>query len=110
MINKKQQAELDKIENNILILLFGSKYIPESTAIIFKMFDINPNTYIQLFEKNLVLIMDEEGYVNGHKLIQLLKFSKFNEILNVLDIPSYPFLLSNNISNYIAKLIPGVTL
>ena len=45
MLSEKQR-ELDTVEKQILVSLFGSEKIPDATGFLFSVFGINPNNLI----------------------------------------------------------------
>lgn len=110
MITEIQQNELDKIERRILISLFGSETIPEPTAIFLKMFNVNPNDYINKFENFISPFMNDLGMVDGTTLRKILSVSRYSEVTKYLNIPNTDFYLSDVINSAIIKFIPGVEL
>ena len=104
----EQQNELDKIEKYVLITLFGSESIPESTSIALRMMNINPNDYIRKFENLMIPIMNDNGLIDGKMLKKLIYISKYNEIARIFTIPDNDFFLSDITINIIKTFIPGV--
>lgn len=104
----QQQNELDKIEEKILIILFGSVKIPESTAIALRLANINPNVYINKLESLLQPVMLDDGKIDGSMLKKLVSVTKYRDILSVLTIPDCQFFLSEIVNSLIYSLIPGV--
>lgn len=103
-----QQNELDTIEKRILITLFGSENIPNSTAIGLKLLNINPNDYIHKFENTLTPIMKKDGKLDGKMLKKVIQVSKYRDILEYVSIPDDDFLLSEIIFTVLRNFIPGV--
>lgn len=103
-----QQTELDAVEKRILITLFGSEIIPNSTAIGLKLLNINPNTYIQKFESTLIPVMKKDGKLDGKMLKKIIQVTKYRDILDYINIPDDDFLLSEMIFTILRSFIPGV--
>lgn len=103
---KLQQAELDKIEKHILIMLFGKEQIPDVTAGILTALNINPNSYVKEFEEKLIPVMKENGDIDGTLLNKLIRLWK-PHIADYLNIPTDTFRLSEKICSYISILFPG---
>ena len=109
MITKQQQNELDTIEKQILIALFGQDTIPDSTGLLFNIFGINPNKMIKEFEELICPIMNDDGSVSGNFLKKIISISpKYRDILSFVKIPDGDFLVSNIIFEIISVFIPGV--
>lgn len=106
---KAQQNELDNVEKHILITLFGSENIPNSTATGLKLLQINPNEYINKFENLLTPIMKKDGKLDGKMLKKLMQMSKYREMLDYIHVPDDDFLLSDIICTLMSKFVPGVT-
>lgn len=108
-INKSQQLELDTIEKQVLILLFGSETIPDTTGTILSMYGINPNSLIREFEQRVSPFMNENGSINGNFIKKILLITpKYKKILNYIDIPDDDFFLSNKVFDIIKAILPGV--
>lgn len=105
---KQQQNELDTVEKRILITLFGSESIPDSTAIGFKLLNINPNDYITKFENIMIPIMKKDGKLDGKMLKKIIQFSKYRDMLDFVSFPEDDFLLSDIIYTVLRNFIPGV--
>lgn len=105
---KQQQNELDTIERRILICLFGSENIPNSTAIGLRILNINPNDVIKKFENKMIPIMKKDGRIDGKILRKIIQFSKFSELTEFLNLPDEDFLLSDLICSIVSSFIPGV--
>lgn len=103
---KLQQIELDKIEKSILIALFGKTEIPESTAVIMRCYNINPNQYIKKLEDTLIPLMKDNGEINGGTAKKMIRLLKPN-IVDVLNIPDEDFKLSEKVSYYFSLFFPG---
>lgn len=109
-INSQQQLELDTIEKQILIFLFGQEVIPNTSATLLSIAGINPNSLINEFETKLSPFMNENGTINGDFIKKMLlitpKFRKFESIINTF--PSDDFYLSSKIYDIIKIFFPGV--
>lgn len=101
------QNELDKIESKILIKLFGQTAIPDNSAVVLKLFGIDPNKYIHLFEKNIKPIMKPDGSLDGKLLRKIISFSKYKDATQIFNIPDSDFFLSDYIEPLFKKIIPG---
>lgn len=95
------QNELDKIEKKVLIKLFGKETIPNKTAMLLSFLGINPNEYIKKFESTLKPIMKSNGAIDGPLLKNLISFTKFKEIINIVEIPNTDFFLSDYMESLI---------
>lgn len=109
MATALQQKELDLIESKILITLFGSTNIPETTSIALRMANVNPNQYIEIFENFTTPIMKEDGKIDGALLKRVIQMSKYKDVVNLFTIPDTDFYLSEVIERIICSLFPGVT-
>lgn len=107
LTEKTKQSELDEIERKILIKLFGKESIPDKTAILFKMLNIDPNKYINDFETKLSPMMNDNGSINGETFKKIIMFTKYKDLISVIDIPDSNFYLSEHISLLIKTFIPG---
>lgn len=101
------QNELDKIESKILIKLFGQTAIPDNSAVVLKLFGIDPNTYIHLFEEKIKPIMKPNGTLDGKLLKKIISFSKYKDAAQIFNIPDSDFFLSDYIEPLFKKFIPG---
>lgn len=108
MRTNAQQNELDTVEKRILITLFGSETIPNSTAIGLKLLNINPNEYIQKFENTLIPLMKKDGRIDGKMFKKVIQMTKYRDLLEYIPIPDDDFLLSEIIFTLLSKFIPGV--
>lgn len=104
---KLQQAELDRIERKILIIIFGSEDIPETTAGILNAFSINPNIYIRDLENKLIPIMKDNGDIDGVLLNKMIRMWKPN-LADYINLPSETFRLSDRINQLVSLLLPGI--
>ena len=102
-----KQDELDRIERKIIIRLFGKEAIPDKTAVLFNILNIDPNKYIKMFEKKLSPMLNNDGTVSGSMLRKIIQFSKYRDILDVVQIPDEDFYLSSHIDSLIHTFIPG---
>lgn len=102
-----QQNELDRIERQILISLFGKEEIPNATAEMLRLARINPNDYIAMLEERLIPIMKESGRIDGGKLKAMITLFK-PSICKYVDIPDGDFLLSENVGNLARLIVPGL--
>lgn len=104
---KLQQTELDRIERKILITIFGSEEIPETTAGILRVFNINPNVYIRELENKLIPVMKENGDIDGTMLTNMIRLWK-PHLVDYLNLPSENFRLSDKMNNFISLFFPGI--
>lgn len=103
----KKQIELDQIERKIIVKFFGKETIPDKTAVLFNILNIDPNKYIKIFENRLSPMLNAEGKINGLTLKSIIQFSKYKDISKVIDIPDSDFFLSDYIDLLIKTFIPG---
>lgn len=103
---KLQQAELDRIEKDILILIFGQEEIPAPTAEIMTALNINPNTYIKKLENKIIPVMKENGDMDGVMLNKLIRLWK-PHIADIVNIPAETFRLSDKLFSFISVFFPG---
>lgn len=103
-----QQNELDRIESHVLISLFGSDRIPESTSIALRMMNINPNDYIHKFETIMLPVMDDDGMVDGKFLKKVIEMSKYREFAQLFTIPDNHFYLSDIVISILKSILPGI--
>lgn len=102
-----KQDELDRIERKIIIRLFGKEAIPDKTAVLFNILNIDPNKYIKMFEKKLSPMLNNDGTISGAMLRKIIQFSKYRDILDVVQIPDDDFYLSGQLDSLIKTFIPG---
>lgn len=105
--DKTKQTELDEIERKILIKLFGKDCIPNKSAILLKMLNIDPNKFINAFENKLSPMMNDNGTINGETFKKIIMFTKYKDLLSIVDIPDSDFYLSEHINSLIKTFIPG---
>lgn len=105
---QQQQNELDKVERHILITMFGSENIPESTSIVLRMANINPNEYIRKFETFMIPFMNDDGLIDGKALKKLIRISKYSKIADLFTIPDTDFYLSDVCISIVRTFIPGI--
>ena len=105
----QQQNELDKIERHVLITMFGSERIPESTSIVLKMANNNPNEYIRKFENFMLPFMDDKGIIDGKSLKKIIRISKYSQLADLFAIPDTDFYLSDICISIIRTFIPGIS-
>lgn len=104
---KLQQMELDRIEKHILVMMFGQEQIPDTTAGLMTVFNVNPNSYIKEFEKKLLPVMKENGDIDGTLLNKVIRLWK-PQVADIIKIPYESFRLSDSIGRYIQLFFPGV--
>lgn len=108
MLSEKQR-ELDTVEKQILVSLFGSEKIPDATGFLFSVFGINPNNLIKEFESFMIPIMNEDGSIDGSLIKKMLSvYPKFRKVLSFIEIPEGEFFLSDKIFQFINVFLPGV--
>jgi hypothetical protein len=108
MLSDKQR-ELDTVEKQILVTLFGTETIPDATGYFFNLVGINPNSIIADFEKMMLTVMNEDGSIDGVLLKKILSvYPRFKKILAFIEIPEEKFFLSDKIFQLINILFPGV--
>lgn len=103
---KLQQAELDKIEKHILIMIFGQEDIPNPAAEIMTALNINPNDYVKKMENKLIPVMKENGDIDGALLNKMIRIWK-PHIADLIRFPTEEFRLSEKICSYISLIFPG---
>lgn len=101
------QNELDTIESKILTKLFGKTSIPDKTAVLFRLFGIDPNQYIHKFEEKIKPIMKSNGMIDAALLKKIIFLSKYKDIIQIINIPDADFYLSEYIESLIKILLPG---
>lgn len=102
-----KQEELDRIEKIVIIKLFGKETIPDKTAVLFNILNIDPNKYIKMFENRLSPMLDNDGKISGTVLRKVIQFSKYKDISRIIDIPDSDFFLSDYMESLITTFIPG---
>lgn len=108
-MSNEQQRELDTIEKQVLVCLFGSESIPDATGLVFGIMGINPNSIIKEFEALMLPIMNEDGSINGSLLKKVIGiYPKYKKILQFVDLPEDNFFLSNKIYDIVNIFFPGV--
>jgi hypothetical protein len=108
MLSDKQR-ELDAIEKQILVTLFGTETLPDATGYFFNLVGINPNSIIADFEKMMLTVMNEDGSIDGALLKKILSvYPRFGKLLSFIEIPEEKFFLSDKIFQLINILFPGV--
>ena len=99
-----QQLELDKAESLVLTKLFGQETIPNQVATILNCLKINPNHYIQRFEKKIEPFLRQNGMVDGEFLSKMITLWK-PDLAKSINIPCKDFRLYDFVDDFFTILV-----